>query len=286
MADTDIQRPRVAVIVPCYNDGSTLPQTLGSIDEPEEIEVVVVDDGSTDDATLAVLAKLEADGVRVIHQVNKGLPEARNAGLAATSAPYVFPLDSDDMAVSGSLSKMADVLDAHPDAAASYGDWIEFGDGGEREKTVPRQFDPYMVAFRNRYPVASLFRRTTLEKTGGWHKVGDHVGYEDWNLWMSIAENHEPVIFAEGVFAIRYRIHGVRMLVQATSNHAALYETMKRNHPKLFAELPELRKDSSLSPIERMLYPHIFGARRPRGIKRRIRALRAKAESARARPTS
>ena len=282
MVDTDT-RARVAVIVPCFNDGSTLPQTLGSIDEAEPVEVIVIDDGSSDPATLGVLSKIEGEGVRVIHQVNKGLPEARNTGLAATTARFVFPLDSDDMAIPGSLAKMADALDAHPDAAACYGDWIEFGDGGEREKQVPRQFDPYMVAFRNRYPVASLFRRSTLEKTGGWHKVGDHVGYEDWNLWMSIAENGEPVIFVEGVLAIRYRIHGVRMLVQATTNHAALYETMRRNHPKLFAELPRLRKKSSLSPLERRLYPYLFGARRPRGIKRRIRALRAKAESLRSR---
>jgi glycosyltransferase involved in cell wall biosynthesis len=280
MVENDSRNPRVTVIVPCYNDGRTLPQTLASIDEPEEIEVVVVDDGSSDPDTLSLLSSLEDDGVRVIHhEVNKGLPEARNTGLAATTGRFVFPLDSDDMAVSGSLAKMADVLDGRPDAAACYGDWIEFGEAGERERQVPRRFDPYLIAFRNRYPVASMFRRTTLERTGGWHKVGGNVGYEDWNLWMSIAENHEPVVFVDGVLAIRYRIHGARMLVQATSNHGELYEALKRNHPKLFAELPELRRHSILPPWQRLLYPHLFAARQPRGIKRRIQVSLARVAS-------
>lgn len=271
MPETESASPRVTVIVPCYNDGATLRETVDSIQEDEEIELVVVDDGSSEPDTLIVLAQLEAAGVNVIHQTNKGLPEARNAGLKATTGRYVFPLDSDDMAVSGSLGKMADVLDRNPSVAACYGDWIEFGTA-ERVRRVPRRFDPYLIAYRNRYPVASMFRRTTLERSGGWHKVGDFVGYEDWNLWMSVAENRELVVFAEGVFAIRYRIHGVRMLVKATSNHRELYETMRRDHPKLFAELPEHRKDSILSRPQRALYPHLYGARAPRGIKRRLQA--------------
>lgn len=285
MSSSVAPRARVAVIIPCYNDGATVGEAFASIEEDEAIEVVVVDDGSSETETLSALEDLEARGVHVVHQDNQGLPEARNTALANTTAPYVFPLDADDLAVAGSLAKMADTLDRNPAAAACYGEWYEFGSGGERRHQVPPRFDPYLVAFRNRYPVASLFRRRSLERTGGWHKVGDIVGYEDWNLWMSIAENREEVVRADGVLAIRYRVHGVRMLVAATSSHRQLYETMKKNHPGLFAELTELRRDSILSPLQRLIYPYFFGPRQPSGVKRWLREQQLKVTNLFQRPS-
>ncbi len=262
-------RVRVAVIVPCYNDGATVGDTIASIDEPEPMEVVIVDDGSSDPNTIEVLRRLEEGGVRVVrHEENRGLPAARTTGLAATSAPFVFPLDSDDLAVAGSLARLADVLEDAPRADACYGDWFEW-DGVETLRRVPRRFDPYLVAFRNRYPVASMFRRTFLEEVGGWQSVGGMVGYEDWDLWMTLAERGGTAVFADGVPVVRYRVHGVRMLRSVTGNHARLYRELRARHPSLFANLDEHRRDSVLSPLERRLYPLIYGARRPLGIKRR-----------------
>jgi glycosyltransferase involved in cell wall biosynthesis len=262
-------KPRICVIVPCYDDGATIGETLASLDEPEPLEVVVVDDGSRDEATREVLARLEADGVRVLrHETNRGLPAARTTGLEATSAPLVFPLDSDDLVIPGSLSRMADVLERTPEADACYADWVEFGPY-EKVRRVPRTFDPYRLAYRNQYPVASLFRRSFLQSVGGWQSVGGMVGYEDWDLWMSLAESGRTAVFAEGVTAMRYRVHGERMLRSSTRNHGALYAELKARHPVLFGSLGEHRGRSGLSPLERRLYPVLFGGRRPRGIKRR-----------------
>ena len=61
---------RIAVVLPCFNDGATLRETLDSIDEAEPLELVVVNDGSDDPATLEVLAAIEAGGVKVVHQEN------------------------------------------------------------------------------------------------------------------------------------------------------------------------------------------------------------------------
>ena len=110
------------MIVPCHNDGRYLGEALASIREGESVEVVVVDDASTDQATTALLSRLEARGARVVrHEENRGLSEARLTGLRATAAPYVFPLDADDLLVPGVLAAMADVLDADPELAACYG---------------------------------------------------------------------------------------------------------------------------------------------------------------------
>jgi glycosyltransferase involved in cell wall biosynthesis len=260
---------RIAVIVPCYDDGATVREAVASIAEEEPVEIVVVDDGSSDPQTIEVLRRLEDEGVRVVrHDENRGLPAARTTGLAATTAPFVFPLDADDLAVAGSLARLADLLERTPGADASYGDWFEW-DGVETLRRVPRRFDPYLLAFRNRYPVASMFRRTFLDDVGGWQSVGGMVGYEDWDLWMTLAERGGTAVFAEGVPVVRYRVHGVRMLRSVAGNHAQLYRELKARHPRLFANLGEYRRDSVLSPLEQRLYPVIYGGRRPFGIKRR-----------------
>ena len=130
---------RVAVIIPCFNDGPLLAETIASIDEREPLDLVVVDDGSTDSKTVDTIDRLEADGVRVVrHEVNRGLVYARATGLEETTAPFVFPLDSDDLAVPGAFGRMADRLDGVPEAVVCYGDYDEFGTRKPFELCPPR----------------------------------------------------------------------------------------------------------------------------------------------------
>src|SRR5437870_782968 len=103
--------PRVAVVVPCFNDGETLPETLASLRGEELHELVVVDDGSDDPETLETLARLANEGTRIVRRANGGLSAARMAGVNATEARYVLPLDADDLVVPGALAELADALD-------------------------------------------------------------------------------------------------------------------------------------------------------------------------------
>ncbi len=262
--------PRVAVIVPCFNDGPLVPEALASIVEPEPIEIVVVDDASTHPETIVALAKLAGAGVRVIrHDHNQGLPPARMTGLHSTRARYVFPLDSDDLAVPGALSAMADLLDARPDIAVCFGDYAEFGTH-ERVRRVPERLDPFRIAYRNDYPVSSMFRRRALEAVGGWQAVGGAVGYEDWNLWMSLAETgHTGEHWGRGV-ALRRRLHGQRMLTDAAGRHVALYDTLRRSHPRLFSDLAAHRRATDVAPAARWIYPILYGRRPPLGLRTRL----------------
>ena len=115
---------RVSVVLPCFNDGPLLLEALGSLREDEPLEIVVVDDASTDPATLEILDRLRGERTRVIrHPENRHLSASRMTGVAATSARYVYPLDADDQAVPGALAAMADRLDAVPEAAVVAGDY-------------------------------------------------------------------------------------------------------------------------------------------------------------------
>jgi glycosyltransferase involved in cell wall biosynthesis len=247
------------VIVPCYNDGGVLPDAVASVSGLSDVEVLIVDDGSSDPDTRRVLADLADRDVRVLHQRNGGLSAARMTGVGATAAPYIYNLDADDIAAPEALATMADRLDADPQAAVCYGDYREFGDA-ELIRLVPETIDPYRLAYTNEYPVTAMFRRAALLDAGGWRHLG--AGYEDWGLWMGLAERGRRGVHAgPGVITFHKRLHGQRMLGSAKAEHRALYRALRREHPRLFAEVGAHRRDSSLSPVRKLLYPLVYGAR-------------------------
>ena len=265
---------RVAVIVPCFDDGPLVGEAVRSIEEDEPVEIVVVDDNSGDGATLAELERLEQDGVRVVrHSTNRGVSNARSTGLESSRAPFVLPLDADDLAVAGRLSELADRLEAEPGAGVVFGDYQEFGDASIL-RAVPNELDPFRLAFTNEYPISALFRRSLLEEIGGFRPAGyKGRSYEDWNLWMTLAEHGERGVHA-GVGRPVYlrRLHGARKLQSGKRRHAELYRMLRAAHPRLFDSLPEHRRQSDLSRIRKLLYPAVYGGRRRFPFEARVKA--------------
>ena len=253
--------PRVCVVVPCFNDGPLLGHALASIDEDEPVEVVVVDDASTDPVTLGILDALGESGLKVVrHERNQHLSAARMTGLAATAAPYVYPLDADDEAVPGALAALADRLDADPDAAVVAGDYEEFGTQSLL-RAVPDELDPFRVAYINEYPVTALFRRSALETIGGWRT--ELRGYEDWDVWMALAERGMRMAhLGPGRPIYRRRLHGPRMLTEVRRRHPERYRELRRAHPQLFVDLAAHRRRSSMAWRRKLLYPIVYGGRR------------------------
>ncbi len=106
----------VSVVVPAYNAGSYLKNAVDSLllEPIPGLEIVVVDDGSTDGSTDAV----QNAAVRVVHQPNRGEASARNVGVRSSSAPFVTFLDADDVIVPGALSSRLEYLIANPEDSA------------------------------------------------------------------------------------------------------------------------------------------------------------------------
>jgi glycosyltransferase involved in cell wall biosynthesis len=261
---------RVAVIIPCYGEGALVLDAARSVQEDEPVEIVVVDNASPDEATRDALRTLEVEGIVVLRRPENGGPAvARTAGLAATSAPYVLPLDGDDLAIPGALARMADALDADPGAAACVGDIVEFGEH-DLVRRVPDRLDPFRVAYTNEYPVTALFRRSVVEAADAWRPVPGLDGYEDWRCWMALAEHGARIVHL-GAPGYRRRLHGRRLNHVARSHHRANYEAMRHAHPLLFARLPELRRASDLSPVHKLLYPLVYGARAEVPFERRLK---------------
>jgi glycosyltransferase involved in cell wall biosynthesis len=261
---------RVTVLVPCYNDGLLVQETVRSVEESEPVDTIVVDDGSVDPETRRVLDRLAAEGMNVIrHEKNLGPANARNTGLEAARTPYVFPLDADDLAVPGVLGAMADKLDAEPEAAVCFGDYLEFGTH-ELVRAVPLRLDPFRLAYVNEYPVASLFRRSVLVSVGGWRTLG--AGYEDWDLWLALAEHgHKGVHLGPGQLTYRRRLHGERLLDAAKREHRQLYGRIRQDHPGVFRHIGLYRRASDLAFHRKLLYPIVYGSRTRFAFERRVK---------------
>jgi glycosyltransferase involved in cell wall biosynthesis len=252
--------PRVAVLIPCHGEGALVADAVRSVREAEPVEIVVVDDASPDAATRDTLAALEADGVKVVRlATNQGVGEARTLAFDSTRAPFVYPLDADDEAIPGVLARMADRLEAQPEAVACVGDIEEFGDH-ELVRRIPERLDPYRVALTNDYPITALYRRDAVAAIGAWRPVYEHQGYEDWNVWMGLAEHGGQIVHLGGP-GYRRRLHGQRLNQLARTRHRERYAAMRRAHPGLFEHLREHRRASDLSPARKLLYPLVYGAR-------------------------
>lgn len=222
----------VAVVIPCFNDGATVEESVASARSHQiPAEIIIVDDGSTDQATLAALGRLERAGVHLIHQENRGPAPARMTAVRFTDADYVFPLDADDRVAAGALGRLRDVLDDHPEAAAAWGSARVFGELEYLHRSRP-SLDPWQVSYQNHLPVGCLYRRVAVIEAGGWEFQG---GYEDWDLWMALAERGWKGIGIPDVTA-HYRVHFGRRLSRSSRRHAERYAKLRARHPRLFAD--------------------------------------------------
>ncbi|MEA2633969.1 MAG: hypothetical protein QOH92_736 [Chloroflexota bacterium] len=248
---------RAAIVIPCYNDQEFLPQAIASVRSQEPCELVVVDDGSTDPAMLRLLDSLSADGVQVVHQRNAGPAAARMAGVAVSRAPYVLPLDADDLLGPGSVAALANALDAEPTAGVAWGDLELFRPSGARlTARGPQALDPWLITYLNELPLSALFRRELLVGSGGYQL---REGYEDWDLWMALAERGVRGMRVPTVVE-RHREHGGRRWSQDFSRHDRALVVLRERHRELFAARGLNRGRSSAPLRQKLLLPLIEAA--------------------------
>jgi len=241
-------------VIPCYNDAQFLPEAIASLTTEEPSELVVVDDGSHDPATIELLDALAAGGVRVLHQPNAGPAAARMTGVGATRAPHVLPLDADDLLAPGSVAALADALAAQPAAGMAWGDVELFsGDGRRLVARTPDTLDPWLITYLNELPLCALFRRDALVEAGGWRL---RQGYEDWDLWMALAERGYRGLRVDRIVE-RHREHGARRWAADFAQHERSELVLRSRHPSLFEQRPQARRRSPAPMRLKLLLPLI-----------------------------
>lgn len=196
--------PKVSVVIPCYNHGDFLLETLDSLQKQTftDFEVIVVNDGSTDKATVEILQSITLANTKVFHTENMGVSAARNLGILKASGSFILPLDADDKIGPTYLEQAVNTLETNPEVAAVYFDRVLFGDS-EGAAPLP-DYDPVALLTENCI-YAALFRRSDWKTVGGFSEKMVH-GWEDWDFWISLSElGKQFVKIPEPLFFYRVR---------------------------------------------------------------------------------
>lgn len=179
---------KVSIVIPCYNQGELLLETLASIEKFRNdhlAEVIIVNDGSTDHTTVQILGELDANKYTVLHQPNQGLGKARNAGIEMARSEFILPLDSDNLIRGAYLDRGVALLIENPDVGVVYGDAEYFGERTGRWR-VP-EFDWILMVKMNSIDACALYRKCVWESVRGYDEKMPRMGWEDWDYWMRVA---------------------------------------------------------------------------------------------------
>lgn len=207
----------VSVVIPAFNSERYLPIAMDSAlgQTLQDHEVIVVDDGSTDGTgRIADDYQHRHPGrVRVIHQPNAGLAEARNTAIRIARGRYLALLDSDDAWLPHHLSQCVAHLEAHPGCGLVHAN-IQRIDGDGKPLGVPRRqwgsdasqaWDRLFVRDEHVSCCTTVFRKEVIDRVGAFDHAFNRVGCEDRDLWLSIMAVSSTHFF-DDVHA-QYRVH-------------------------------------------------------------------------------
>ncbi|HYO58514.1 glycosyltransferase [Archangium sp.] len=229
--------PDVSILVPYYNMGRYLPETLRSLREQtfQDHEIILIDDGSTEPASRRLLDELEGvDKLRILRKQNGGLSSARNAGLRHARGRWVLPVDPDDLLSPTFIEKAVDVMNRHPrlgyvtslvsffteDPRQPIGGWVPWG----------LEHDALCVE-NVASTCTALMERKLLEEVGGYDEW--LTSFEDWDVFCSLAERgYEGMVIPEFLFHYRMRPDSMTRTVATQSRHTLIAYLLQK-HPGL-----------------------------------------------------
>jgi glycosyltransferase involved in cell wall biosynthesis len=190
MMKTPTGQGKVSIVIPCYNHGAMLREALASVEQARNanvVEVIIVDDGSSEAETTKILKEVAEAGHCVVSQPNRGLGAARNAGIRLAKGEFILPLDSDNRLRDVYLNEGVSLLKNNPSIGVIYTDAEYFG-----ERTglwhVPN-FDLLSLIRTNFIDACALYRKKLWEEVGGYDEQMPWMGLEDWDFWLRVASH-------------------------------------------------------------------------------------------------
>jgi glycosyltransferase involved in cell wall biosynthesis len=225
---------KVSVVIPCFNDGKFLEEAVTSVLEigRDDVDLIVVDDGSTDEGTIRELDKLLAQGIEVIRQENNGPAAARNTAIRASQGEYILPLDADDHLRSGWIDRAITILNSDPQVGVVYGDAQCFGTRTNYWRVGP--FDAGKLLKWNFIHASALYRRSVWEQNSGYDEIILR-GLEDWDFWLGAMEHGWQFAYIPEVFF--YYRRAEQSLITSTAGHEGqVAEFVAKKHGLLYRQ--------------------------------------------------
>ena len=219
-------KPLVSVIVPLYNAAPYIGEALESIvaSTYRPIEVIVVDDGSTDDSLrIAQAFAAEHAEVKVFHQENAGVSSARNNAIREAQGEWILPVDADDKISPTYIEHAVEAIDKD---VHIIGCRAEFFGAKSGEWKLP-EYSPELLARKNMIHISSFFRRIEWMSVGGFCK--DNIYREDWDFWLSLMEVGGRYVRLDEV-GLYYRVLPGSRRHTAKKHKRAIVDAMNLRH--------------------------------------------------------
>lgn len=239
----------VSVVMPCFNASRYLRDSVASVTDQsyDNFELIIVDDGSTDDSSTILRQLAAADPrIKVLTQPNRGAGPARNAALHVATGFYVAFLDADDYWDSDFLRKMVHRIEA-AGTELVYCGWQNIGlSGGRGEPYCPPDYAPRLAAesfLRGcPWPIhAAVTHRSVIEGLGGFDERW--TSCMDYDLWLKLGARHSISLLPE-VLAY-YRHHDGEQITKSAAriaeNHWRIQKEFLATHPEIAASLGRQR---------------------------------------------
>jgi glycosyltransferase involved in cell wall biosynthesis len=227
--------PRVSVIIPCFNLGEFLDEAVGSVlaQTHQDFEILIVDDGSTEEGTIRLLADFRRPRTRVWRQANRGLAAARNFLIGHATGDFLCALDADDRLPPEYFARALRRFDDEP-SLTFVSAWIqEFGS----QSGVWRQerCDLPALLAEDTVMTAALVRRQTVVDAGGYDEQMPAPGDEDWDLWIRLVKaGHHGTILPEALFFYRKRPDSMSASCTSSDVHRELTRYLFRKHEDVY----------------------------------------------------
>lgn len=199
----------VSVIIPAYNSSRYLVEAIDSVlrQTRPAYEIIVVDDGSTDNTKVALGPFIEQKQIKYVGQRNAGPAAARNRGIELAAGDLIAFLDADDIWLPNKLERQLPLF-LDENVGLVYGPRIEFSDGREKTVNLPRptgNIFPLLIKSNFITNSSVIIRRSVLAETGNFDEDRHWQAIEDYELWLRIAARFKISCVAEPV--VKYRLH-------------------------------------------------------------------------------
>lgn len=223
----------ISICIPVYNQAEYLADAVESaLDQTVSCEIIICNDGSTD-KSLEIATYYESKGVKVINQINKGLPSARNTLIMNATGDYVLFLDSDDILKENAVEVILRTIEAtSADIVAP-----SFKCFGVQNEEVILHPNPTLEDFKtgNRIGYFSAVKKEALLEVGGF-SPRMYWGYEDFALWIDLLKRGKTLVTLSDVLVL-YRTKNQSMIHTALAHHEELINQIIRDNPTVWNNL-------------------------------------------------
>jgi glycosyltransferase involved in cell wall biosynthesis len=246
-------RPKVSVIIPCFNMGQFIDEAVDSVfaQTMQDFEIVIIDDGSTDQATVQLLSNYHRPKTQVLLTKNQGVAAARNHAIEHANGEYLCALDSDDKLHPAYLERATSLLDSDP-TLTFVSSWVQmFGISDAVWKHDSCDLTTLLAECT--VMTAALVRADAVRSIGGYDTRMPDQGDEDWDLWISLAEHgYRGTIIPEVLFYYRRRPGSMCEVCTTGEAHLRLVQYIMEKHKEKYQKnLPTVlnRKQADIGEL-------------------------------------